>query len=141
MDVQNKLQLLHHRDRGRKRRRRPLPSSLLLRQLGSVQRSTVIVTSVCGSRQQRFFFALEPGKNAYSQQVRCFDVLGEKVLGSPPRRAVSFLFPRGYLYISTIGNVLMVGLSYGAGNVLSYTRCMMHNVPAFRDIPIIPLRR
>ena len=36
-------------------------------------------------------------------------------------------------------SVLMVGLSYGASNVLllTYTRCMMKNFLAFRDSPII----
>ena len=38
-------------------------------------------------------------------------------------------------------SVLIVGLSYGARNVLSYTRCMMQNFLAFRDSPIIPLGR
>ena len=37
-------------------------------------------------------------------------------------------------------SVLIVGLSYGARNVLSHTRCMMENFLAFRDCPIIPLR-
>ena len=40
-----------------------------------------------------------------------------------------------------IVSVLIVGLSYGARNVLSYTRGMMQNFLAFRDSPIIPLRR
>ena len=38
-------------------------------------------------------------------------------------------------------SVLIVGLSYGARNILSYTRHMMHNFLPFRDSPIIPLRR
>ena len=39
-------------------------------------------------------------------------------------------------------SVLIVGLSYGARNVLSYTRPMMHDFIAYRDYcPIIPLRR
>ena len=47
---------------------------------------------------------------------------------------------------SLVVSVLMVGLSYGARNVtmynvLSYARRMMQNSPAFRDSPIIPLRR
>ena len=37
--------------------------------------------------------------------------------------------------------VFMVGLSYGARNVLSYTRHIRQNVLAIRDTPIIPLRR
>ena len=36
---------------------------------------------------------------------------------------------------------LRTGLSYGYRNVLSFTRRMMQNVLAFRDNPIIPLRR
>ena len=38
-------------------------------------------------------------------------------------------------------SVLTIGLSYGAKNVLSYTRRLTSNVLAFRDSPIIPLRR
>ena len=38
-------------------------------------------------------------------------------------------------------SILTVGLSYGDRNVLSYTRHMMQNFLAFRDSPIIPLRR
>ena len=38
-------------------------------------------------------------------------------------------------------SVLIVGLSYGARTVLSYTRRMMLNFLAFRDSHIIPLRR
>ena len=38
-------------------------------------------------------------------------------------------------------SVLIVGLSYGARNVLSYTRHRMQHFLAFRDSPIIPLRR
>ena len=38
-------------------------------------------------------------------------------------------------------SVLTVGLSYGARNILSYTRHMMQNFLPFRDSPIIPLRR
>ena len=38
-------------------------------------------------------------------------------------------------------SVLIVGLSYGARNVISSTRCMMQHFLAFRDSPIIPLRR
>ena len=38
-------------------------------------------------------------------------------------------------------SVLIVGLSYGAGNVLSYNRHMFQEFLAFRDSPIIPLRR
>ena len=38
-------------------------------------------------------------------------------------------------------SVLIVGLSYGARNVLSYTKHMLQNCLAFRDSPIIPLRR
>ena len=41
---------------------------------------------------------------------------------------------------SLVASVLIVGLTYGARNVLSYARCMMQNVPALRDVPIIPLR-
>ena len=37
--------------------------------------------------------------------------------------------------------VLFVRLSYGSRNVLSYTRHMMQEFLAFRDSPIIPLRR
>ena len=40
-----------------------------------------------------------------------------------------------------IVTVLIVGLSYGARNVLLYTRSMMQNFLAFRDSPTIPLRR
>ena len=40
-----------------------------------------------------------------------------------------------------IVSVLVVGLSYGARNVLSYTRCVMENFLSFRDGPIILLRR
>ena len=42
---------------------------------------------------------------------------------------------------SELVSVLIVGLSFGARNVLSYTRRMMQNFLAFRDSPIIPLRR
>ena len=42
---------------------------------------------------------------------------------------------------SRIMIVLIAVLSYGARNVLSYTRHMMQNFLAFRDSPIIPLRR
>ena len=38
-------------------------------------------------------------------------------------------------------SVLIVGLSYGARNVISYTRRLMQNFLACRDSPIIPLRR
>ena len=38
-------------------------------------------------------------------------------------------------------SVIIVGLSYGARNVLSYTRGMMQNFLEFRDSPLIPLRR
>jgi len=37
-------------------------------------------------------------------------------------------------------SVLIVGLFYGARNLLSYTRRMMQNFLSFRDSPIIPLR-
>lgn len=37
-------------------------------------------------------------------------------------------------------SVLIVGLSYGVRNLLSYTRRRMQNFLAFRDSPIIPLR-
>ena len=40
-----------------------------------------------------------------------------------------------------IVSVLIVGLFYGARNVLSYTRHKIQNVLAFIDSPIIPLRR
>ena len=40
---------------------------------------------------------------------------------------------------SSLMSVLAVGQSYGAGNVLSYTKRMMQNVLAFRDSSIIPL--
>ena len=38
-------------------------------------------------------------------------------------------------------SVFIVGLSYGARNILLYTRRMMQNCLAFKDSPIIPLRR
>ena len=38
-------------------------------------------------------------------------------------------------------SVLMAGLSYGAGTVLSYSSPTMQNFLLFRDIHIIPLRR
>ena len=38
-------------------------------------------------------------------------------------------------------SVLIVGLSYGARNVISYTRRLMQNFLACRNSPIIPLRR
>ena len=38
-------------------------------------------------------------------------------------------------------SVLIIGLSYGARNVLSYTGHMMQSFLAFRDSPVIPLRR
>ena len=38
-------------------------------------------------------------------------------------------------------SVLVVGLSYGARNVLSYNRRLMQNFLAFIDSPILPLRR
>ena len=40
-------------------------------------------------------------------------------------------------------SVLIVGLAYGARNVIpyTYTGCMMQHFLAFRDSPIIPLRR
>ena len=38
------------------------------------------------------------------------------------------------------GSVLIVGLSYGARNVLSYSRYIIRNVLTFRDNIIIPLR-
>ena len=38
-------------------------------------------------------------------------------------------------------SVLIVGLSYEARNVLSYTECKMQKLVAFRYSPIIPLRR
>ena len=41
----------------------------------------------------------------------------------------------------SIVSVLIVGPSYGARNVLSYTRRRIQNFLAFRDSPIIPLRR
>ena len=40
-----------------------------------------------------------------------------------------------------IASILIVGLSYGARNVLSYTRGMMQSFIAFQDSPTIPLRR
>ena len=39
------------------------------------------------------------------------------------------------------GSVFLVGLSYGARNVLPHTRHMMQNFLALGDSPIIPLRR
>ena len=56
-------------------------------------------------------------------------------LSSLPPYLSSFLPPH-----STV-SVLIVGLSYEARNVLSYTRRRMQNFLAFRDSPIIPLRR
>ena len=40
-----------------------------------------------------------------------------------------------------IASVIIVGLFYGARNVLSFTRRIMQNFLALRDSPIIPLRR
>ena len=40
-----------------------------------------------------------------------------------------------------VSECLIVGLSYGARNVLSYTSRTIQNFLAFRDSPIIPFRR
>ena len=45
------------------------------------------------------------------------------------------------LCVRSLVRVLIVTLSYGARNVLSFTRSKMTNFLAFRDSPIIPLRR
>ena len=53
------------------------------------------------------------------------------------KQRLDFCFVVGLSLVS----VLIVGLSYGAKNILSYTRGMMQNFLEFRDNPIIPLRR
>ena len=58
----------------------------------------------------------------------------------PFQRASSAFLSKREPKNSEIVSVLIVGLSYRAMNVLSYTRCMMQNCLAFRDSPIIPLR-
>ena len=50
---------------------------------------------------------------------------------------MSYPSPSSLLLVS----FLIVGLSYGARNALSYTRCMKQNFLAFRDSPVIPFRR
>ena len=75
----------------------------------------------------------------------------------PPARARHLRLPRGtqrttrdahslwYVpdgpSVHSRSSVLIVGLSYGARNVLSYTRREMQNFLAFRDSPIKPLGR
>ena len=49
--------------------------------------------------------------------------------------------PRYRVAARQVVSVLIVGWSYGARNVLSYTRRMMQHFLPFRDSPIIPLRR
>ena len=76
-----------------------------------------------------FFFSSEASKEGRQQPATTCQ------LSSLPPYLSSFLPPHYTV------SVLIVGLSYEARNVLSYTRRRMQNFLAFRDSPIIPLRR
>ena len=58
----------------------------------------------------------------------------------PELNVAEWSFGRLYLSLSLLVSVLIVGMSYGARNVLSY-HSMIQNFLAVRDSPIIPLRR
>ena len=54
---------------------------------------------------------------------------------------VSFIQVSDDTLVARPVSVLIVGLSYGARNVLSYIRYMIQNVLAFKDGSNIPIRR
>ena len=78
------------------------------------------------------------GKKCHSK--KCAPPLPD-VSGRPREDTITTRHSGAHSLLPPVVSVLIVTLSYGARNVLSYTRHMMQNSLAFRDSPIIPLRR
>ena len=69
------------------------------------------------------------------------DWLSLVINGSLKKFPLKIWTPPRVFFSRSLVSVLIVGLSYGTRNVLSYTRCMMQHFLAFRDSPITLSRR
>ena len=78
------------------------------------------------------------GKKCHSK--KCAPPLPD-VSGRPREDTITTRDSGAHSLLPPVVSVLIVTLSYGARNVLSYTKHMMQNSLAFRDSPLIPLRR